>query len=156
MIGNLNDMYIIIIVFIYMIYLQTKKRKINPSKRIIVALIFLYLTIESFLTVKTSILNCIYPLFLLIMIGVIAGIATGLVAKIFKGEDGKWYQQGGIITILILIMAIVFKILFRNLILKLPGGTYLNAGGFSFMVVYSAQIITRSVVILSRCRALFE
>ncbi|OOM77075.1 hypothetical protein [Clostridium sp. BL-8] len=149
---NLSQLFVVILLLAYTIYKQVILRPVKPKKYVILPIIFLYLTFNAMANLSP---NIIYkeaaPLFLLASIGLISGIASGMVTKIFTGEDGILYQQGGIAAAIVLFFTIPIRYILRHSLISTSEFVVLNNAGVSYLIMFSSQLISRSLTIFIRC-----
>lgn len=150
--ANLSQLSVVILLFAYMIYKQIILRPVKPRKYVILPIIFLYLTLNAMVSLSGDIIyNEASLMILLASIGVASGIASGMVTKVFTGEDGVLYQKGGVAAAILLLVTIPIRYMLRHSISSMPGGQVLNNAGVSYLIMFSSQLISRSLTILIRC-----
>ncbi|ACA55688.1 hypothetical protein FDC45_17535 [Clostridium botulinum] len=148
--GNLSQLGVAILVLIYIVYLQIALRPVKPSRYVILPIILFYITIKAIAGLGGDIYKEIAPMVLLATIGLVSGLASGLITKIFTGEDGVLYQKGGIAAAILLFFTIPIRFILRHSIASLPGGKVLNNTGISYLIMLSSQFISRSLVVFVR------
>ncbi|WPC40016.1 hypothetical protein [Clostridium sp. JS66] len=149
---NLFRLLITILLAAYIIYKQITLRPVKPKKYIIIPIIFLYLTLDSIANLNQDIIyKEITPIILLALTGIVSGIASGMVTKIFTGKDGLLYQKGGLPAAILLFIAIPIRHILRHSISSMPRCQVLNNAGISYLIMLSSQLISRSITMLLRC-----
>jgi hypothetical protein len=148
---NLNHLILVILILAYIIYKQITLRAVKPSKYIIFPIILLYITIGEITSLHLDMYKELAPILLLLSIGLISGIASGMLTKIFTGKDGILYQKGGIAAAILLLFIIPIRIMLRHSIAAIPGGAILQASGASYLIMLSSHFISRSLTIIIRC-----
>ena len=150
--ANLSQLFVVILLVAYIVYKQIVSRPVKPKKYVILPIVFFYLTLNSIANLGE---NIIYketaPMILLASIGLVSGIASGMVTKIFTGEDGVLYQKGGVPAAILLFLTIPIRYILRHSIASMPGGGVLNNAGVSYLIMLSSQLISRSLTIFIRC-----
>lgn len=148
---NLTRLAVVILVLAYIIYRQITLRPVKPSKYIIFPIILFYFTLNKISGLDLDMYKETAPMLLLVSIGLVSGLASGIVTKIFTGEDGVLYQKGGVATAILLLFMIPIRYILRHSIASLPGGDILQNSGISYLVMFSSQLISRSLIVLVRC-----
>lgn len=148
---NLTQICLFIAFLIYIIYKQIALRPVKPGKYIILPIIFFYLAINAISGLGGEISADIAPMIFLASIGIISGISSGMITKIFKGDDGILYQKGGIAAALFLLVTIPMRYILRHSISSFPSGEIFNNTGISYLIMLSSQLISRSLTVLIRC-----
>lgn len=148
--SNLSQLLEVLFVLAYIIYRQVALRPVKPSKYVILPIVIFYFTIKAMAGLDRSISEEAVPILLLALAGIISGLASGFLTKIFTGEDGVLYQKGGIAAAILLFFTIPMRFLLRHSILSLPGGEVLNNAGVSYLIMLLFQYISRSLIVLVR------
>ncbi|MDR3597401.1 hypothetical protein [Clostridium sp.] len=149
---NSSQLFIVILLVAYIIYRQIALRPVKPGKYVILPIIFFYLTLKAIACLGGDLAyRELAPIILLASIGLVSGIASGMITKIFTGDDGILYQKGGIAAAILLLVTIPLRYILRHSIAFLPGGEILTNTGISYLIVISFQLISRSITIFLRC-----
>lgn len=89
----------------------------------------------------------IHPLIYLVVIAVILGCTSGLITKIFIGDDGDLYQRGGW-KMTIFIIIIPFGVFLRYTLALHPGNEILKDLSIYYTVMLTTQIVARNIIML--------
>jgi hypothetical protein len=142
------NLLIIIALIGYVFYLQVALRPVRASKYIIFPAILVILTLDSVYKLIGVSNVSLTPLCLLTAIGVLLGITSGIITRVFTGVDGKLYQHGGWPTILFLLITVPIRFGLRHTLAMQPGNEILKNIGVSYLVLISSQLVSRSFVII--------
>ncbi|WP_411680182.1 hypothetical protein [Clostridium thailandense] len=148
---NLSQLGMIILIFGYVIYRQFALRPVKSSRYVILPIILLFFTVKAIISLGGDLYKEAAPIILLASIGIVSGLASGMITKIFTGDDGILYQKGGVAAVILLLFTIPTRLILKHSILSLPGGAVLQSAGISSLIVVSSQVISRSLTVLARC-----
>lgn len=149
--SNLSHLCIVILVLAYIIYQQIALRPVKPSRYVVLPIVLFYFTLKGIAGLGGYIYKETAPMVLLASIGIISGLASGIITKIFTGEDGVLYQKGGVAAVMLLLFTIPIRFILRHLIASLPGAEVLQNAGISYLIMLSSQLISRSLTVFVRC-----
>lgn len=146
---NITTLIMIIALYAYWFYNQIITKRVKPRRFIIMPLIFIYFLYKS--SSSIDITTLLTPVtFLLVAIGIISGIATGFLTKLFYGDDGALYQKGGLTTALILVGIMVLKVILKYSLAHMPAYHAILSGSFLTLLVLVIQFFTKTIVIFIR------
>lgn len=148
--ANLSQLGMVILILGYIIYQQIALRPVKPSRYVVLPIVLFYFTLKGITGLGGDIYKETAPMILLASIGIISGLASGMITKIFTGEDGVLYQRGGVAAVVLLLFTIPIRFILRHSIVSLPGGEVLQNAGISYLIMLSSQLISRSLTVFVR------
>jgi hypothetical protein len=147
---GLHQLYLMGLVLFYIVYKQVVTRPVKGSRYIIIPLLLIYFTLESIDSITGGLGKAAVALTILASVGVITGVISGMLTKIFRGEDGILYQSGGVSVLVFLVITIPIRIMLRYTLGHIPGNEVLNYAGLSYLVMISCQMVAKSIVVIWR------
>ncbi|MDP4144051.1 MAG: hypothetical protein Q8936_06135 [Bacillota bacterium] len=154
--GQLQMIFVIGLMIIYLFYIQIAKRPVKAGRYVIMPLILIYAALGAVGDLKNT--SALFSLgtFILVTVSLVLGVVSGLITKIFKGEDGILYQQGGWKVAVFLLIAFPLKFILRHYLGALPGNEFLNNQSTAYLLIYSVQVTARSITVFFRCPEVFS
>lgn len=148
--ANLSQLGIVILILGYIIYQQIALRPVKPSRYVVLPIVLFYFTLKGIASLGGNIYRGTAPMVLLTSIGLVSGLVSGMITKIFTGEDGVLYQKGGVAAAILLLFTIPIRYILRHSIVSLPGGELLQSADISYLIMLSSQLISRSLTVFLR------
>jgi hypothetical protein len=87
-----------------------------------------------------------------VVTGVLGGVIPALLVKVYRDEQGVVWQEGSWLVTLIALAFLPIRFGLRALLLGGPllGGSFTPAVGFTFLVMFVALLVARSLTLLLR------
>lgn len=144
-----QNLFITVVIIIYWFKRQVRIKPVKTSRYTTIPIILTYFALSALDKFHGNIIYNPVILFS-VAVGIVNGIMCGIGTKIFRGDDGVLYQQGGIITAVLLFMMLVINIGIRIVLSHDPRYSEFLSDGLCTLLMFSCQYITRSAVVLTR------
>lgn len=154
--SDLSQLFIVILIVVYIFYKQIALRPVKASKYVILPILLIFFALQGIDGLGMAVHKSEAQIILLASIGVVSGIVSGIITKIFRGEDGILYQKGGVATAILLICTFSLRYILTRVVSTLPEGQVFSDASISYLIMFSCQFLSRSLTVFARCPEIWE